>query len=134
MNHNLWIVLCLIFSLAACGQISSWDTRVSYGYDGKPLSYNLFFKLELGMGSTDYLRIIWPEALHVGTDKTTIKVTLISQENSYQITQVSCAASPADTTPEYFVSFGASLDANKWYQIQIYPKSVATLTQGLIQM
>lgn len=58
--YRLWIVLGLVLTLGFCGQISSWDTKISYGYDGRPLSYNLFFNLDSGLGATDYLRIVWP--------------------------------------------------------------------------
>jgi hypothetical protein len=76
--HKTLILVCLLLSPSLCGQISSWDTRVAYTYDGSPLSYNIFFNLESGLGATDFLRIVWPEALHTGTDKTKVMVTLIS--------------------------------------------------------
>jgi hypothetical protein len=133
-HHNFIVLLLVLAALSSCGQISSWDTRITYSYNGSPLSYNLFFKLDSGIGATDYLRLLWPEALHTGTDKTQILVTLISNENNYQITQVSCTASPVDSNGEYFMTFGSALTAGKWYQIQVYPNNVNTLTQGLIQM
>ena len=133
-HHNLILLWALLLAVALSGQISSWDTTITYGYAGSPMSYNLFFKLDSGMGATDYLHLLWPEALHTTTDKTKVLVTLISNENNYQITQVPCAASPADTNGEYFVSFGSALTAGKWYQIQVYPNKANTRTQGLIQM
>lgn len=134
-NHNwLCLAFCLLLTVSLCGQISSWDTKITYGYDGLPRSYNMFFNLDSGLGSTDYLRIVWPETLHMGTDKTKVLVTLISNENNYQITSVACAAAVADTNPIYFVSFGTALTAGKWYQIQVFPSKSSTLTSGLIQM
>ena len=134
IHRNLLLVWVLLLASAFCGQISSWDTSITYGYSGSPLSYNLFFMLDSGMGATDYLHLLWPEALHTGTDKTKVLVTLISNENNYQITQVTCATLPVDTNGEYFVSFGSALTSGKWYQIQVYPNKANTLTQGLIQM
>lgn len=133
-HHNLFVLWAALLTVALCGQISSWDTTITYGYSGSPLSYNLFFKLDSGMGATDYLHLLWPEALHSSTDKTKVLVTLISSENNYQITQVACSASPVGTTGDYYVSFGSALTAGKWYQIQVYPNVANTLTQGLIQM
>ena len=77
LRHKLLLV-ALILVAAHCGQISSWNTKISYNFDGQTLGYKLYFSLESGLGATDYLRILWPEAIHTATDKTKILVTLIS--------------------------------------------------------
>ena len=77
-HHNFLVWWALLLAVIMCGEIAPWDSTITYGYTGSPLSYNLYFKLDSGMGATDYLLLVWPEALHTATDKTKVLVTLIS--------------------------------------------------------
>ncbi len=61
---NKLILLVLLVCLGGA-HIYSSSPRITYNYDGYPYYYSLFLSLETGIGATDYLRLIWPEALHV---------------------------------------------------------------------
>ena len=45
-----FLLLSLLLSIVKAGHINSWDITTLCNFDGKPISYNLIFKLESGLG------------------------------------------------------------------------------------
>lgn len=91
--------------------IYSSDSKVTYDFNGNPLTYHIFLSLETGLGSDDYLMINFPIKLHSGTDKTVVKVKLISFSNNLEIVSTACKDYPASsTTTLYYVTFGVPLN------------------------
>ena len=133
MNY-IQIAILLLLSLSGAAHIYSSTPRVTYDFDGKPKTYHIFLSLEMGLGDDDYLKIIWPETIHTGTDKTLVKANLISYSNNLQIVSTNFIAQVVDSNPIYYVTFGHALTANKWYEIQITPNKDATISKGLIQV
>jgi hypothetical protein len=83
--------------------------------------------LETGIGATDYLRLIWPEQIHV-TSKAEITVNLISFSNNLQVATATCTDESVVGTTVYHVTFGYAMQPNTWYQIQVYPNKNPTST------
>lgn len=79
-------ILTLLALLFLLGQSHIYSSRptVTYNNYGYPLRYSLFMSLETGIGSNDYLRIIWPEQIHAST-KNLIVVNLVSFSNNLQV-------------------------------------------------
>lgn len=105
--------------------------------------YHIFLSLETGLGANDYLMINWPIRLHSGTDKSVVKAKLISFSNNLEIVSTYCSNYPVgSTTTLYYVTFGVSLTAQKWYEIQLFPDvipgslspAVSLPFNGLIQI
>lgn len=59
------LLILLLLAGVALAHIYSSPPRVTYNYDGYPSYYSLYLQLETGIGDSDYLRLIWPESLHV---------------------------------------------------------------------
>ena len=116
------IYLLLLLALSTHCHIYSSPPKVTYGYDGTPLYYSLFLALETGIGATDYLRINWAEKIH-NSLKTEVVVNLISFSNNLQVATATCVSvNNGDTV--YHVTFGYTIVANTWYELQIYPSVV----------
>lgn len=79
------ILIALLCLFCVNGHIYASDSKVTYDFDGNPLIYHIFFSLETGLGSDDYVKIIWPFTFHASTDKTLITAKLISFSNNLEI-------------------------------------------------
>ena len=49
------LLIFLLLSLAKSGYIYSWDTQISYNYQGNPETYLVNFALESGLGKENFL-------------------------------------------------------------------------------
>lgn len=109
-------IAAFVLLLCVHAHIYSSDNRVVYDYNGNPLYYRIFLALETGLGSTDYLKINWPLKIHASNDKSVVKVNLISFSNNLQVASTACQNYPTGSTDTlYYVTFGVSLTAQKWY-------------------
>ena len=59
------LILLLLCLLSCHSHIYSSDSRVTYDYDGNPMIYHIYLALETGLGDSDYIKILWPTAIHV---------------------------------------------------------------------
>lgn len=133
------IKICALLLLVVLSQshIYSSDSRITYDYDGNPRIYHLFLALEMGLGSDDYLKIVFPTKIHTASLKSALTVKLISFSNNLEIVDLNFPTAMDNTDKNYYISFGVSLTANKWYEIQIFPNLVPAETFpyfGLIQI
>ncbi len=109
-------LFAFVLFFCAHAHIYSSDNQVVYDYSGNPLYYRIFLALETGLGSSDYLKINWPLKIHSSNDKSVVKVNLISFSNNLQVASTYCQNFPAGSTDTlYYVTFGVSLTAQKWY-------------------
>ncbi len=68
------------------------------------------------MSESDFLKINWPLKIHSGTDKSVVMIKLISFSNNLEIVSTYCQNFPiASSDTLYYVTFGVTLTANKWY-------------------
>lgn len=49
-----------MFSLSKAGHIYRWEVKTYYRFDGQPKQFDLTFKLESGLGASDYIYLVWP--------------------------------------------------------------------------
>jgi len=110
------LLLLFLLLLITNSHIYSSPPKVTYSYSGAPQYYSLFMSLETGIGATDYLRLIWPEQIHV-TFKTEVVVNLISFSNNLQVATAICVNENVVGTTVYHVTFGYAMQPNTWYQI-----------------
>lgn len=108
----------LLFLISCHAHISSSSSKVTYDYSGKPLSYHLFFSLETGLGSDDYLVINMPLLIHTGT-KDAVKFKLKSFSNNNQVASGNCEN--YGLLNRYYLTSGVSLPSNQWYELQLFP-------------
>lgn len=122
LKHIKLLTILSFLLLCVHSHIYSSDTKVTYDFNGNPLTYHIFLSLETGIGADDYLMINWPLRIHSGTDKSVVKVKLISFSNNLEIVSTACKNYPTgSTTTLYYVTFGVALTASKWYEIQLFP-------------
>ena len=84
------IVLLLIIAISH-SHIYSSPPKITYTYNGRPKYYSLYMSLQSGLGASDYLRLIWPEAIH-NTLKTEIIVNLITYNNNIKVATTTCGS------------------------------------------
>lgn len=82
MKSLILLLICLCLTQS---HIYSSDSKITYDFDGSPEIYHIYFALETGIGADDILWINWPFKIHAGSDKTTVKVILISFSNNLEI-------------------------------------------------
>lgn len=58
-------LLVLLLALAVRSHIYSSTPKVVYNYNGRPLYFSLYMSLQNGIGSSDYLRLIFLEKMYV---------------------------------------------------------------------
>lgn len=130
------ILLLFVCLLAIThSHIYSSTPKVTYNYDGRPLIYHLYMSLETGLGANDFLHLIWPEQIHLpstpaalAADKTKIKAKLISFSNNLVVSEAFVTADGGISDSNYYITFGYEMQANRWYEVQIYPtKDPATI-------
>lgn len=128
------VLILVLLACLACAHIYSAPPKITYNYDGYPSYYSLYLSIENGIGATDYLRIFWPEQIHV-TAKTEIIVNLISFSNNLQVATAACVAD-ATGSSTYQVSLGYAMQPNTWYELQVYPTKnpVTTPANSLVQI
>jgi hypothetical protein len=77
--------------------------------------------------------IKWPELLHTGILKTSVPITLLTEDGNI-ISSSSALADSILTNSQYFVGFGVELASNTWYQLKLSTQVTPTLTIGLAQL
>jgi len=108
----------LLFIISCQAHISSSNSKVTYDYSAKPLSYHFYFSLETGLGSDDYLVINMPLLIHTGT-KDGVKFKLISFSNNNEVASGNCQN--YGLLNRYYLTSGVSLNSNQWYELQLFP-------------
>ena len=109
------IGLLLLLVVLAQTHIYSSDSKVTYDFDGNPKIYHLYLSLESGLGADDYLKIIFPTKIHTGSLKSAMTAKLISFSNNLEIVEKNFEILADGTDLNYFISFGVSMTAKKWY-------------------
>lgn len=81
-------VCCLLLAVSllsfriSCGQLQSYKVKVEYTHRGFARSFQLIFKLENGLGASDFIKLVWP--FDLGTSSQ-VSALLQSYENNKQI-------------------------------------------------
>ena len=107
-----WLLLLVVLAQT---HIYSSDSKVTYDFDGNPKIYHLYMSLETGLGADDYLQIIFPTKIHVGSLKSALTAKLISFSNNLEIVEQNFDIDADNTDTNYFISFGVAMTAKKWY-------------------
>lgn len=63
VKRGIIIFILLLISCAHAGHIYNWETTGEYDYEGKTKKFTLNFKLESGLGNSDFVKLIWPLSL-----------------------------------------------------------------------
>lgn len=129
------VLLFILLLHAIEPHIYSTTPKITYSYSGTPLYYSLYMNMQLGMGATDYLRLVWPEQIH-NTIKTEVTVNLIAFSNNLQVATAACADESDVGTTVYHVTLGYAMQPMTWYEVQVYPSKnpVTTPINYLVQV
>jgi hypothetical protein len=120
------LLLLLLLILLARSHIYSTTPKVTYNYNGSPLYFSLYMSLQNGIATSDYLRFNFLQQMYA-TDKSEITVKLITYSNNLQVATATCYPDGLAATILH-VSLGYAMQANTWYEVQVYPNQAVALT------
>lgn len=125
-------LILLLLCLAAHAHIYSSPPKVTYNYNGYPLYFSLYLSLQNGIGASDYLKFTFGSTLYASV-KTEIVANLISFSNNLQVATTTCVTDVSVSTILH-VTFGYALQANTWYEVQIFPTVNVAAGASLVQV
>ena len=102
------LTFLLLPALIAAGHIAAGPSAVRYASSGTPIYYSLRLALENPLPADAFFKIVLPAAIHSGTDKTSVTLTLKNAINELILAQFKCSP-VADTNPQYWASPGTAL-------------------------
>lgn len=130
-----------LLKIEAAGHISHWDYSVDYTNTGYMTSLSFGFSLENGIQSSDYIKIIFPFALHTSSvisNSFTVSLKLVGTSGCTPIQTTSTNVFLSATgTYTYYIQFldekgdiNKPLIANTWYILIFQMKSPITTLSG----
>lgn len=119
-------LLLLLMVVLASGHIYSTTPKVTYNYNGKPLYFSLYMSLQDGIGASDYLRFNFYEQMY-SSAKSEIVVKLITYSNNLQVATANCAVDSLGASILH-VNLGYAMQPNTWYEVQVYPNQLVSLS------
>ena len=137
------IFLSLFPFILTSGHIHHWDYTVDFSNTGYTTSFSFGFSLENGLSVSDYMKIIFPFALHTSTtisNDFSVYLKLVGQSGCtpIQTTATNIFLSDiADETNSYFIQFlnekgdiNKPLIANTWYIINFQLNNALSVIEG----